>query len=373
MLRMGYSLRKLFKWWFLNLTTKKIFIILWKHFQNKWFFYGITIYDIAREAKVGIGTVSRVLNGNPHVSDETRRKVLEVARRLNYQPHTYAQRLAKQKAYAISAVIPFFISYFFIEVLRGVQDKISDYGFDLVLYGVNDPSTQVEHYIQKSTHRGKVDGVLFFSMKFPEAYTSYFKQRGIPIVLVDTFHPKFDSITVDNFQGAYIATKHLIEHGYEKIGMIVARLESMPAKQRFDGFRKALSDYGKIFYEEYFVESRDTRLDGFTRDAGYQACKELLSRNREIPSAIFVSSDIQAIGVIEALSERGIKVPDDVAVIGFDDIELAKDFGLTTVRQPMYEIGKVAVEKLFERMNSRKTKPEHIKFTPELVIRKTCP
>jgi DNA-binding LacI/PurR family transcriptional regulator len=132
------------------LTRRKNFIILWKHFQNKFVFYGITIYDIAREAKVGIGTVSRVLNGNPHVSEKTRRKVLEVARRLNYQPHTYAQRLAKQKAYAISAVIPFFISYFFIEVLRGVQDKITEFGFDLVLYGVNDPSNQVEIIFRKA-------------------------------------------------------------------------------------------------------------------------------------------------------------------------------------------------------------------------------
>jgi LacI family transcriptional regulator len=355
------------------LTRRKNFIILWKHFQNKFVFYGITIYDIAREAKVGIGTVSRVLNGNPHVSEKTRRKVLEVARRLNYQPHTYAQRLAKQKAYAISAVIPFFISYFFIEVLRGVQDKITEFGFDLVLYGVNDPSNQIEHYLQKSTYRGKVDGVLFFSMKFPESYVKYFNQRGIPIVLVDTYHPKFDSISVDNFQGAYIATRHLIEVGHEKIGIIVARLESVPAKQRFEGFKKALSDYGKNFYEEFFVEAKDTRLDGFTREAGYNSCMELLNRKKGIPTAIFVSSDIQAIGVIEALNENGIKVPDDVAVIGFDDIELAKDFGLTTVRQPMYEMGKVAVEKLFERINDKDRKPMHIKFTPELVIRKTCP
>ncbi|MCS7229569.1 MAG: LacI family DNA-binding transcriptional regulator [Candidatus Kryptonium sp.] len=328
---------------------------------------------MAREAKVGIGTVSRVLNGSPHVSEKTRKKVLEVAKRLNYQPHTYAQRLAKQKAYAISAVIPFFTSYFFMEVLRGVQSKISEIGFDLVLYGVNDPASQIEYYIQKSTHRGKVDGVLFFSMKFPESYVRYFIQHSIPIVLVDTFHPKFDSITVDNYKGAYLATEHLIKVGHEKIGMISARLESVPAKQRFDGFKQAISDYGKTFYDKFFVETKDTRLDGFNRESGYYACKELLSRGKEIPSAIFVSSDIQAIGVIQALNEKGIKVPDDVCVIGFDDIELAKDFGLTTVRQPMYEMGVIAVEKLFERINDEKLKVEHVKFTPELVIRKTCP
>ncbi|MEN3039333.1 MAG: substrate-binding domain-containing protein [Candidatus Kryptonium sp.] len=270
-------------------------------------------------------------------------------------------------------VIPFFTDYFFMEVLRGVQSKISEIGFDLVLYGVNDPATQIEYYIQKSTHRGKVDGVLFFSMKFPDSYAKYFIQHSIPIVLVDTFHPKFDSITVDNYKGAYLATEHLIKIGHEKIGMISARLESVPARQRFEGFKQAISDHGKNFYDKFFVETKDSRLDGFNREAGYYACRELLSRGNEIPSAIFVSSDIQAIGVIQALNEKGIKVPDDVCVIGFDDIELAKDFGLTTVRQPMYEMGVIAVEKLFERINNEKLKVEHVKFTPELVIRKTCP
>jgi len=129
----------------------------------------------------------------------------------------------------------------------------------------------------------------------------------------------------------------------------------------------------KNFTRNFFIETKDTRLDGFNREAGYYACKELLSRSRKLPTAIFVSSDIQAIGVIEALNENGIKVPGDVSIIGFDDIELAKDFGLTTVRQPMYEMGVIAVEKLFERINNKKTKPEHVKFTPELVIRNSCP
>ena len=201
-------------------------------------------------------------------------------------------------------------------------------------------------------------------MKFPESYTRYFIQREIPIVLVDTFHPKFDSITVDNFKGAYIAVKHLIELGHEKIGMIVARLESVPARQRFEGFKQALIDHGKKFYEEFFIETKDTRLDGFNREAGYYACKELLSRSRKLPTAIFVSSDIQAIGVIEALNENGIKVPGDVSIIGFDDIELAKDFGLTTVRQPMYEMGVIAVEKLFERINNKKNEAGAYKVHP---------
>ena len=226
--------------------------------------------------------------------------------------------------------------------------------------------------MQRSLSRGKVDGILFFSMKFPEKYVDLILQRKVPMVLVDTYHSKFDSISVNNIKGAYIATEYLIKLGHRRIGMITARLESTPAKQRFKGFKKALSWYGVKFREEYFIETEDKRLDGFNREAGYQSAKKLLSLNKKIPTAIFVSSDVQAVGVIQALEEAGIKVPDDVSVIGFDDIELAKDFGLTTVRQPMYHMGVLAVERLFERIEKPELEPKHFKFTPELVVRRTC-
>lgn len=155
----------------------------------------VTIYDLAREAGVGIGTVSRCLNNHPSVSAPTRAKVLAVVKRLSYQPHAYAQRLASRKTNTISAIIPYFTNYFFIQVLQGVQDKAGELGFDLILYGVNNPS-QVEYYLRRSLHRGHVDGVMYFSMKLPETYAQKFQQINLPLVLVDAHHPAFDSIRV---------------------------------------------------------------------------------------------------------------------------------------------------------------------------------
>ena len=154
---------------------------------------GVTIYDLAREAGVGIGTVSRCLNNHPSVSAETRAKVLDVAKRLSYQPHAHAQKLASRKTNTISTIIPYFTNYFFVEILQGVQDKAAELGFDLILYGVNNPA-QAEYYLRRSLHRGHVDGVMFFSMRFPESYVAKFQQINLPIVLVDAYHPRFDSI-----------------------------------------------------------------------------------------------------------------------------------------------------------------------------------
>jgi len=135
---------------------------------------GVTIYDLAREAGVGIGTVSRCLNNHPSVSPETRARVLGVVKRLSYQPHAYAQRLASRRSNTISTIIPFFTNHFFVEVLRGVQAKSQELGIDLILYGVHNID-QAEYYLRRSLSRGHVDGVMFFSMKFPESYVEKFR------------------------------------------------------------------------------------------------------------------------------------------------------------------------------------------------------
>lgn len=330
-----------------------------------------TIYDIAREAKVGIGTVSRVLNDHPSVADKTRQKVLGVARRLNYQPHAFAQGLARKRTNTVSTVIPFFTNYFFVEVLQGVQDRIAQSGYDLILYGVTEIG-QLEHSLRRSMQRGRVDGMLFFSMSLPTAFAEKFRQLKTALVLVDAYHPAFDSITVDNETGGYEATKHLLALGHTKIGMIDASLESVPACKRLEGFKKALTGHGIGFNDRYLKVSSIPKQDGFSREAGYLSMMEMLELGDERPTAIFVSSDVQAIGALNALRDQGLRVPDDMAVVGFDDIELAKHLGLTTMRQPMYEMGVLAVDKLLERIAKPELPPSHTHFEPRLVIRESC-
>jgi LacI family transcriptional regulator len=151
----------------------------------------ITIYDIAREAKVGIGTVSRVLNNSPKVTSETRNRVISIATRLNYQPHAFAQGLARKRSNTLSAIIPFFTNYFFIQVLQGVQDSLIQLGYDLIIHGANNQS-QLEEYLQRSMRKGRVDGTLLFSLELPQKFIDEFTKNKTPLVLVDTFHPLFD-------------------------------------------------------------------------------------------------------------------------------------------------------------------------------------
>ena len=331
----------------------------------------VTIYDIAREANVGIGTVSRVFNNHPSVSDETRSRVLQVAKRLDYHPHPYARGLARKRTNSILAVVPFFTSFFFVEVLQGVQAKLAELDCDMILYGVNHPD-QVGASLRRNSARNRVDGILFFSMKLPPESAEQYQSLKTPLVLVDTYHPDFDSLSVENIQGAYAATKHLISLGHRNIGMLNANLESVPARERLQGFQMAMKESDLTPNPRFVKRSASPHLDGFTREVGYELMKEFLQLGSDMPSAIVVASDIQAVGALAALQEAGLRCPEDVALIGFDDIIIAGSLGLSTMRQPMYEMGSLAIEKLMLRMSDAERPPSHMTFTPKLVVRKTC-
>lgn len=331
----------------------------------------VTIYDIAREANVGIGTVSRVLNNSPKVTTQTRDRVVTVAKRLNYQPHAYAQALARKRSNTLCAIIPFFTNYFFIEVLQGVQETLTSLGYDLIIHGANSKD-QVEEYLIRSMRKGRVDGTLLFSLELPERFAEEFSENKMPLVLVDTFHPKFDSIRVDNATGAKIATEHLLSLGHTNIGMINANLKSAPARERLMNFKQTLTENGIAVNEENIINSSETRNDGFSRESGYHSMKECIASGKKLPTAFFVSSDIQAIGVLAALRENSIRVPEDVAIVSFDDVELAKIFDLTTMSQPMFNMGELAVKKMLERIEHPDALVTSVNFKPTLVVRASC-
>jgi LacI family transcriptional regulator len=332
-----------------------------------------TIYDIAKKASVGIGTVSRVLNNHPNVSTKTRARVLKIAHDLNYQPHAYAQGLARKKTNTIAAIIPYFTNYFFLEILQGIQDKMLTLGYDIMLYGLNenDPE-QFETYLLRATQKGRADGIMLFSLRLPENFSVKYKHINQPFILVDCYHPDFDSIVVDNKAGAYAATKHLIELGHKRIGMINANPISPPAKIRFEGYKTALIESGIHFNEKLYKPSKILKYDGFSREAGYDSMMDMLELTKhELPTAIFVSSDVQAMGVLSAMRDHNLTVPDDIAIVGFDNIELAQHIGLSTISQPMYEMGVLSVGRMLDRLSNRSGSVTHTTFTPKLIVRET--
>lgn len=332
-----------------------------------------TIYDVAAKAGVGIGTVSRVLNKSPHITEKTRCKVEAAIAALDYRPHSMAQNLARRHTNTIGCIIPFFTGYFFIQLLRGIQRKITEFERDLILYSV-DLKNKKETFLDRVLQERRVDGVLFVSLEISDRHAARFKEQGFPIVLVDSFHNEIDSVKVDNAHGAYMATSHLLELGYRDVAMIDGQLKSVPARLRLEGYKKALSEAQLPFREEHFIACDFAdEADGFNKEAGYAAMQRLLTLGTQRPRAVFVSSDIQAVGALQALREADLKVPDDIAVVGFDDIELASHVGLTTVRQPTGKMGELAVEALIGRIGGiSATADFHRKLNTELVIRDTC-
>ncbi|MFQ5651012.1 MAG: LacI family DNA-binding transcriptional regulator [bacterium] len=331
-----------------------------------------TIYDVARKAGVGIGTVSRAINNSPQITEATKEKVLQAIKELNYQPHPVAQSLARRKTNTIGCIIPFFTGYFFVELLRGIQRKITHFQNDLILYSV-DTANKKETFLGRALKERRVDGILLVSLEITDEYAKKFMAKRFPIVLVDSYHPDLDSIKVDNIEGAYQATTHLIKLGYKRIAMIDGQLKSVPARLRLEGYKKALRENGLSFDDRYFVACDFLdEADGFNKEAGFAAMQRLLELGAKKPRAVFVSSDIQAIGAIQAIKEGGYCVPDDIAVVGFDDIELACHVGLTTIKQPTVGMGELAVDRLMAQI-AGEAKPEFKRrLTTRLVIRESC-
>ncbi|MBN1542111.1 LacI family DNA-binding transcriptional regulator [candidate division KSB1 bacterium] len=332
----------------------------------------VTIYDVARLAGVGIGTVSRAMNDSRHIHPETRRRIMEIAAQLNYRPHGVAQRLARRKNFTIACVVPFFFNYFYLDLLKYIQNELGAYQYDLFLYSI-DRFDNKNLVFDRVLAERKTDGILIISVEPGPDYTGKFRSAKVPVILVDATHAQLDSIVIANREGAFVATEHLIRLGHRHLGLINGDLNSFPARSRLQGFQEAMSRHGLV------VDPKAVRLcseksgaHGFNEQAGYLAMQELLALKSDHPSAVFIASDVQSIGAMRAIREAGLRVPDDLALVGFDDIDFAKYVGLTTMKQPLEEMARLAVERLLLRMDNRAEDDFHLELSPKLVVRRTC-
>ena len=334
-----------------------------------------TIYDIADRAHVSIATVSRVFNDHPRVSEATRRRVFRVAEQLGYEPHASAQSLARKHTQLISAVVPMMTSYFFMEVLRGVQDRLDESDYDLLVY----PSRTmdgVDVQLQRALQRGRSDGLLLISTPMTGVRARRLAASPRAVVLVDSHHDLLDSVCVDNRAGGAEAVRHLVSRGHERIGLVLPVPGSPPAADRRAGYEDALAEAALPVDPELVVEAEWDHADhGYTRYAGYRGMQLLLDRfadrPAERPTAVFVAADVMALGALRAAREAGLAVPGDLEVVGFDDINSSAYVGLTTLQQPMYDMGTVAIETLMRRMAHPDLPPSHTTFAPRLVVRET--
>src|SRR5713101_6952408 len=326
-----------------------------------------TIRDVAREAGVEIGTVSRVVNDSPLVKPETRERVLAAIDKLQYRPVPIARSMISKRTNSLGIIVPFFTRPFFMEVLRGVEAVSARLGRELVLYNV-ETDTQRDHYFSELPMHRRVDGVLVVSLTPDDSVSCRFRDAELPLVLIDAYSPMFTSLVVNNVEGAYQAVKHLIVKGHRRIGFINGLIEGNfkfnQANDRLIGLHRAFGEAGLPFEPELALTSE------WSRAGGKQAALQLLSQPKR-PTAIFAASDMQAVGVLEAAKDLGIPVPEQLSVMGFDGIEVSELLELSTIQQPMQEMGEVAAAALVELIDNSTQTPELIRFDTKLVERLT--
>ncbi|HYF91592.1 MAG TPA: LacI family DNA-binding transcriptional regulator [Symbiobacteriaceae bacterium] len=327
-----------------------------------------TIRDVAKTAGVGLGTVSRVLNNSGYVKPETRERVLQAADYLGFVPNMVARSLVRKTTSTIGLIIPDITNPFFPAVTRGVEDEASEAGFTVFLCNTdNDPGMEAQDV--KKLRERQVDGMIFVGTTDRRELVEALLAEGIPVVVTDrqVADLDVDSVLVDNAAGARSACRHLIDLGHAQIAHAAGHRLTRTGQERFAGYTQALQEAG-IPADEGLIAWGD-----FTVESGYRVAQVLLGRAPR-PTAVFAANDMMAFGVLRAAQEAGIAVPEELSVVGFDDIQMAGLFrpGLTTVRQPAYEMGRLAMTLLLERIaGSALGNSRHHSFQPELVVRGT--
>jgi DNA-binding LacI/PurR family transcriptional regulator len=302
----------------------------------------VTISDVAAHAGVGPSTVSRVLNDHPRVSPATRARVLAAIEALSYRPNPMARGLSRGRCQTLGVIVPFFTHASAVERLRGVVAALDGSRYDLVLFNVESPVHRDEQF-GALTRRDRADGLLVLSLPPRPSDLARLEEAGVPVVLVDAKGKGVDMVVTDDVEGGRLACRHLVALGHRRIAFIGEDPDNpfgfTASAQRELGYREVLAAAG-IAVDEALI-----RYGPHDRVAAQRIMEELLA-HRDPPTAVFASSDVQATGVLAAVRATEMRVPDDVSVVGFDDIEISSYAGLTTVRQPLFDSGRRGAELL---------------------------
>ncbi len=326
----------------------------------------ITIKDIAKKAGVSYATVSRALNNRPEVSEKTRREIQRLAAEMGYKPNAIARGLVTKETFTLGLIIPDITNPFFPEVARGVEEAASDAGYSVFLCNTNWDVKKEKTYIELLEEK-RVDGLILASVCEDEKSLRDLIDREVPVVLINRVPEQvsINYVAIDNIKGAQQAVEHLISLGHRRIAYVGGLKQVESTRERLQGYRLALAIHDIPFKEEL------VRYGTFKKESGYESALALLSLPQP-PTAIFAVNDILALGVIHAIKDKGLKVPDDVAVVGFDDIPFAAyaEVNLTTVAQPKYTMGEMAAKILIDEIRKGPSpEKKYIVLPPTLVIR----
>ncbi|WP_094548425.1 LacI family DNA-binding transcriptional regulator [Petroclostridium xylanilyticum] len=324
----------------------------------------VTIKDIAKVANVSYATVSRALSNHPEVSDKTKKRIQDLAKAMGYTPNAIARGLVTKNTHTIGLIIPDITNPFFPEVAQGIEDCANRNGYQVFLCNSNWQLNKEKEYL-KALYEKRVEGIVIGPVSNDVSHLLDTVNKNVPLVFA-AYKPQIEEcnyVATDDYKSAVIAMEYLIKLGHRKIAFIGGQ-----HKVRLNGYIDILQKYNIPVMPSYI------KYGQFKQESGYQMAKELLIEN-EIPTAILAGNDIIALGVIQAIEEFGLSVPNNISVVGFDDISFAAldKIQLTTVFQPKYKIGELCVEILLDKIKN----PDNHKFVhkilePKLIIRKTC-
>jgi len=325
----------------------------------------VTIKDVAKRAGVSTSTVSRALSGNIPVSEETKKKVMKAVKELNYQPNVLAKGLKLGRSKTLGLLIPNVRDLVFPAAIRGIEDTANKYGYTVVLCNTDEDIEREKIYIN-SLRRRLIDGFIISTARPGHKHLLELNNEGFPMVfLIRRIKGNFDAVTADNFQGAYDATKYLLSRGLKNIAFVNGSLDILLYRERFKGYKKALEEANIPLNNDIVIHN----VYGW--EDGYKAMATLLEQKLKV-DAVFATSDPKAIGVIRAIKDYGLSVPDDISVMGFDDLDMVAllDPPLTTVSQPFYDMGVEACERLIRLIGVKRKPRPLIKALPcKLIIR----
>jgi LacI family transcriptional regulator len=328
----------------------------------------VTIHDVAREARVSHTTVSRALNNKGELSPETRARILAVAERLHYVPSSVARALASGATGTLGLIITNSASPVYAEVVRAIEGAAHAAGLGLLLCNSAGSQEQALRCLDMLQSR-QVDGLILAPAQTDQRDIAMLQRSGIPFVLLLRHFPDLptDYVIMDNVAAGYQMTSHLLQLGHRRIGHVAGPEHISSGQGRLTGYRRALAEYGVPYRADLVC------YQPFTMPGGYEAGQQLLPQLEGRPTAVFGATDMQAVGVLKAAKELGLAVPEQVALAGGDDIELAEylEVPLTSFRQPAGEIGAAVVEILTARIKGDRGGPRQVVLPPQLIIRKS--
>ena len=327
--------------------------------------------DVAKRANVSFMTVSRVINGSNNVKKETREKVLKAIDELGYYPNAAARALNRNKTNVIGIIVPYYEHFlaapYFVELLLGIEGYVSVRGYDLIFNTSTNKSDNKDYSILYKQR--KVDGVIIIAPSIHDSALQKLVSDRVPFIIVGgrEKHKSISYVDIDNLKGTRQAIRYLLELGHSRIGFVTGLLYVIDGKKRLQGYMSTLKSHN-IEVDENLIFKGD-----FTEKSGYDALYYFLSL-RHPPSAIFCSNDHMAVGVFKAAHEQNLKIPDDLSVVGFDDINMASFLSppLTTIRQPIDELGKTAAKLMLDCIENKSNWGRKIIIEPELIIRSSC-